>query len=370
MLLQTLPLVFVLAGLVLYTVLAGADFGAGMWHLLAGRGERGDAIREHAHHSMGPVWEANHVWLIFVLTVTWTAYPTFFGSVASTLSVPFFLAALGIILRGASYALRSGAGGERELRVIDGAFAVASLLTPFALGAMAGGIAVRAGAGRQRRRPPVLQLAEPDLGADRPAGGRVLGLPGGRLSWPPTPRARGEPELAAGVPARARWAPGVVAGALAVAGLVVVHSDAHSLYHGLVHGAALAVLIVSLLAGAGDARRWCGCAASSSARYGGGARRRGGRRRLGVRPLSDAAARTDRVAGGVVARHAGDAGGGGAGGRGDPVPVAGAAVLVDARRPPVPVGADATDDAAAGRAGPGDRRPSARGWARGSPSRC
>ena len=106
--LHVLPLVFVLAGLVLYAVLAGADFGAGMWQLLAGPGERGERIREHAHHSMAPVWEANHVWLIFVLTVTWTAYPVFFGSIASTLRVALFLAALGIILRGASYALRVG----------------------------------------------------------------------------------------------------------------------------------------------------------------------------------------------------------------------------------------------------------------------
>ena len=87
MFLDTLPLVFVLAGLVLYVVLGGADFGAGIWQLLAGRGHEGEEIRSHAHHSMGPVWEANHVWLIFVLTVSWTAYPVFVGSVASTLAV-------------------------------------------------------------------------------------------------------------------------------------------------------------------------------------------------------------------------------------------------------------------------------------------
>src|ERR1700722_1593612 len=139
--LQALPLVFILAGLVLYTVLAGADFGAGMWRVLAGPGERGERIRDHPHHSMGPVWEANHVWLIFVITVCWTAYPVFLGSIASTLAVPFFIAALGIIMRGASYALRSGASSSRELRFVDGAFALGSLVTPFALGTMAGGIA-------------------------------------------------------------------------------------------------------------------------------------------------------------------------------------------------------------------------------------
>ncbi|HEY3960087.1 MAG TPA: cytochrome d ubiquinol oxidase subunit II, partial [Solirubrobacteraceae bacterium] len=86
--LYELPLIFVLIGLVLYTVLAGADFGAGFWQLFAGRGPSGVRVRDHAHDSMAPVWEANHVWLIFVLTVTWTAYPTAFGSIASTLSVP------------------------------------------------------------------------------------------------------------------------------------------------------------------------------------------------------------------------------------------------------------------------------------------
>ena len=122
-------------------MLAGADFGAGIWQLLSGPGERGERIREHAHESMGPVWEANHVWLIFVLTVTWTAYPVFFGSVASTLSVVLFIAGLGIILRGASYALRSGATDGRETLLVDGAFSIASLVTPFALGCAAGAIA-------------------------------------------------------------------------------------------------------------------------------------------------------------------------------------------------------------------------------------
>src|ERR671930_643993 len=70
--LESLPLVSVFVGLALYTVLGGADFGAGFWQLFAGRGRHAERVREHAHHSMAPVWEANHVWLIFVLTVFWT----------------------------------------------------------------------------------------------------------------------------------------------------------------------------------------------------------------------------------------------------------------------------------------------------------
>src|SRR5262249_4236287 len=105
--LYNLPLIFALQGVALYAVLAGADFGAGIWQLLAGRGERGRRIREHAHRSMAPVWEANHVWLIFVLVVVWTGYPVAFASMASTLAVALTAAGLAIVLRGVAYALRS-----------------------------------------------------------------------------------------------------------------------------------------------------------------------------------------------------------------------------------------------------------------------
>src|SRR5438874_10332882 len=122
--LYQLPLAFALIGLALYGVLGGADFGAGFWQLTAGRGNRAERIREHAHNSMAPVWEANHVWLIFVLTVFWTAYPRAFGSIASTLALPLFIAALGIIFRGAAYALRAGASSPRESGLIDTIFSL------------------------------------------------------------------------------------------------------------------------------------------------------------------------------------------------------------------------------------------------------
>jgi cytochrome d ubiquinol oxidase subunit II len=245
--LDTLPLVFVLAGVVLYTVLAGADFGAGLWRLLSGGGERGAAIRDHAHHSMGPVWEANHVWLIFVLTVTWTGYPTFFGSVASTLAVPFFIAALGIVLRGASYALRSGAASSRELTLVDGALAVASLVAPFALGTAVGGIAslrVPVGNATGRLFSSWLNPTSILIGVLAVAFSAYLAA----VYLAADAARRGEPELEEAFRRRALGA-GIAAGGLAVAGLIVLHSDAHSLYTGLLHGAALATLIVSLLAG-------------------------------------------------------------------------------------------------------------------------
>jgi len=116
--LYDVPLLFVLAGLALYTVFGGADFGAGLWQLLAGGGERGKRIRDAAHHALAPVWEANHVWILFVITVSWTAYPQAFASVASTLCVALFLAGIGIIFRGASYALRAGVEDTQKIDVV------------------------------------------------------------------------------------------------------------------------------------------------------------------------------------------------------------------------------------------------------------
>src|SRR5213596_1800166 len=139
--LYDVPLTFALVGLALYTVLAGADFGAGLWQLTAGSGPHAARIRDHAHDSMAPVWEANHVWLIFVLTVVWTAYPAAFGSIASTLSIPLFIAGFGIVMRGGAYALRAGTRTAGEQRRVDTVFAVSSVLTPFALGTVIGAIA-------------------------------------------------------------------------------------------------------------------------------------------------------------------------------------------------------------------------------------
>src|ERR1700756_2607240 len=137
------PIVFILAGMAAYTVLAGADFGAGLWTLLsfgpARSGPSGQRIRDQARHAMGPVWEANHVWLIFVLVVCWTAYPVAFGSITSTLAAPLLIAAIGIIFRGAAYALRGVADASRSAETLLG---VSSVLTPFALGTAVGAIAL------------------------------------------------------------------------------------------------------------------------------------------------------------------------------------------------------------------------------------
>jgi cytochrome bd ubiquinol oxidase subunit II len=245
--LSSVPMVFVLAGIVLYAVLAGADFGAGFWSLLAGRDHHGEEIRESAHHSMGPVWEANHVWLIFVLTVFWTAYSTAFGSIASTLAVPLFLAGLGIVMRGAAYALRSGASGARENFLIDRIFSISSVLTPFALGTIVGAIATG--------RVPVGNAA----GAHFSSWLNLTSIVDGLIAVATSAylaavylaadcTRRDEPDLARSFRLRA-LAAGPLAGVLAIVGLITLHHSAPALYHELVAGRALPAVIVSALAG-------------------------------------------------------------------------------------------------------------------------
>jgi cytochrome d ubiquinol oxidase subunit II len=246
--LYEIPLIFVLVGLVLYAVLAGADFGAGFWQLLAGPGERGAPIRDHAHEAMAPVWEANHVWLIFVLTVTWTAYPSAFGAIASTLCVPLFIAALGIVMRGAAYALRAGTSSVREQDRVDLVFALSSVLTPFALGTVIGAIAART--------VPVGNAAGDLLSSWTGATALIVGALAvansayiAAVFLAADAKRTGRPrELQEALRARALVA-GAVAGLVAVAGLFVLHSDAHFLYTRLFEGSALAAVIVSALAG-------------------------------------------------------------------------------------------------------------------------
>jgi cytochrome d ubiquinol oxidase subunit II len=242
-----LPLFFALCGLALYTVLGGADFGAGWWQLAAGRSPHADHIRDHAHHAMAPVWEANHVWLIFVLTIFWTAYPLAFASITSTLAIPLFVAGVGVILRGTTYALRAAAESPREVRAIDTAFAFSSILTPLALGAAAGGIA--------SQRVPVgnatgdlvsswLNSTSISIGALAVVAAAYMAA----VFLAADAVRLGDAELEGAFRIRA-LAAGVVAGAVAITTLLVIRSDAHRLFHRLVEGRGLPALIVSIAAG-------------------------------------------------------------------------------------------------------------------------
>jgi cytochrome d ubiquinol oxidase subunit II len=128
-------------GVTAYAVFAGADFGAGFWDLLAGGEARGRRPRALVDHSIGPVWEANHVWLIFCLVVLWTGFSVAFQSIMLTLFVPLTLAALGIVLRGSSFAFRKSVFVTRERRRYGAVFAISSVVVPYCMGAVAGAIA-------------------------------------------------------------------------------------------------------------------------------------------------------------------------------------------------------------------------------------
>jgi cytochrome bd ubiquinol oxidase subunit II len=240
------PMVLILAGLAAYAVLGGADFGAGLWELAA-RGPGGAEVREHTHRAMAPVWEANHVWLIFVLVVCWTAYPTAFASIASTLTVPLFIAAIGIILRGASYAFRAGDPSGREESALSLMFSLSSVLTPFALGAALGGIASgrvpvgnAAGDAFSSWINPTSLLVGA-LAVASAAHMAAVYLAGDAAR-------EGHADLAATFRRRA-LASGALVGALAISGPLVLHEDARPLYDGLSSGGGLAAGFVSGIAG-------------------------------------------------------------------------------------------------------------------------
>ena len=245
--LAEVPLLLALVGLAAYVVLGGADFGAGLWYVLL-PGEERRPLRDHTYHAMGPVWEANHVWLIFVLVVVWTAYPTAFGAIFSTLYVPLFAAALGIIIRGACYALRSAVSTPREERVLGALFGASSVLTPFALGAAIGGIA----SGRVPLGNAVGDPVDAWLNPTSIAVGVIAVATSAYLAavWLTGDAERaGRPDLAEAFRVRA-LVTAVVAGAAALGGLAVLRGDAERVYDGLTSGAGLAVVLASVLAGA------------------------------------------------------------------------------------------------------------------------
>ena len=141
MTLADLVLSIMFVGLIAYALFGGADFGAGIWDLLAGGTRRGARQRDLIERSIAPIWEANHVWLIFVLVVLWTAFSGAFAAVVSTLYIPLTLAAFGMIARGAAFAFRKSVTTLGMRRSLGAAFAFSSLVTPYFLGAVVGGVA-------------------------------------------------------------------------------------------------------------------------------------------------------------------------------------------------------------------------------------
>ena len=242
-----LLLAILIIALAAYAVLGGADFGAGFWDLTAGGAQRGARMRGLAHRSMGPVWEANHVWLIVVLVVLWTCFPHGFGPLMETLYVPLFLAAVGIIFRGAAYALRGEAASISEARVLGAVFALSSVLTPFFLGCAIGAVASGQVPAEGDPNAPFSSWT----GATALWIGALAVVTGAYVAAvflaADSVRA-GAPDLTTAFRRRALGS-AVVAGGMAIGGLFVIREDARDLYDGLTSGAGLAMVIVSVAVG-------------------------------------------------------------------------------------------------------------------------
>jgi cytochrome bd ubiquinol oxidase subunit II len=235
-----------MAGATLYAIFGGADFGGGLWDLVAGDAERGRRPRALIQRSLTPVWEANHVWLIFILVVLWTAFPDAFGAIMSTLYVPLTLAAFGIVLRGAGFAFRKPLRSLQMQRAMGATFALSSVLTPFFMGAVVGAIAAgNVPPGGGDAFSSWLQPLPLLTGAMFVASGAYLAA----VFLIGDARRGGEGDLEAYFVRRA-LAAAVVAGAFALAGIFALHSEARYVFDRLVDEG-LPLVIVSGLCGIG-----------------------------------------------------------------------------------------------------------------------
>ncbi|MGW0221995.1 cytochrome d ubiquinol oxidase subunit II [Streptomyces tendae] len=233
-------------GLTCYALFGGADFGAGVWDLLAGGSRRGLPQRRLIEHSIGPIWEANHVWLIFVIVLLWSAFSPVFAAVMSTLYLPLTLAALGIIARGAAFGFRKASTELWQQRLFGAFFALSSLVTPYFLGAVAGAVA-------SGRVPPGLAAGDVITSWLNPTsalGGVLAVTTCAHLAavYLCADAARDGERALASLFARRAVVSGLVSGAVAGAGVAVLHADAPELFHGLTHRA-LPLVLLSAVAG-------------------------------------------------------------------------------------------------------------------------
>lgn len=227
-----------------YACGGGVDYGAGFWDLLAGGADRGKRPRWLIDHAMAPVWEVNNVWLIFVFILMWTGFPVFFQTVFTALWLPLALAAVGMVLRGAGFALRKPARRLAARRIYGAVFAVSSLVTPFFLGAAAGGVA----SGR----------VAPGTTASADAWSNTTSIMAGLLTVAATAflgavfltadaRRFGAVDLIGYFRLRA-WISAASLLVLGVIGLTVTDPRASYVHHGLTHGMGLLLVIVAVVA--------------------------------------------------------------------------------------------------------------------------
>jgi cytochrome d ubiquinol oxidase subunit II len=232
-------------GVVAYALLGGADFGSGFFDLTAGGSARGAELRTLIDHSIGPVWEANHVWLIYVLVMWWTGFPEAFAAAMSTLILPLLLALLGIVLRGASFAFRKYAATLGQARLFGAIFAGSSLIAPFFFGTVAGAIASGRVPAAGRGHLWSSWLNSTSVFGGLIAVGTCAFLAGTFLTADATRSRR--TQLAEQLRTRTLLV-GTVTGALVFAALIPITRDAPTLSAGLT-GRAAPLMVLSALAG-------------------------------------------------------------------------------------------------------------------------
>lgn len=244
---EILSAVLLALSLIAYAVLAGADFGAGIWELHTAL-DPDPRQRKLLHKAIGPVWEANHVWLIFAFVLHWTAFPQAFAELCRFLYVPLLLALAGIVFRGAAYALRPYFRRERPMTPWGGLFALASTAAPFFLGACIGALSgpPREGAGALGWLTPLSLfsgffavaacsfLAAVYLARETASGGSDAEEPSLHEVW-----------------RRRALASGLWTGALAGTGLVLLALEAPAMWSAF-QGAARVAVFASLVAGLGS----------------------------------------------------------------------------------------------------------------------
>jgi cytochrome d ubiquinol oxidase subunit II len=246
---STAVAVVLFIGIIAYAVFGGADFGAGIWDLLAGGASRGERPREIIDHSIGPVWEANHTWLIFIFVVLWTGFSEAYASITLTLFVPLTIAAFGIVLRGSSFAFRKAVFRTRDRRNFGAAFAISSVIVPYCFGAVAGGIASgRVPAGGQAGDPWNSWVNPTSILGGVLAVTVVAFLAAVYLVWDADRLA--DDTMVEYFRRRAVIA-AVAAGIVAFAGLFVLRADARYIFDGLT-SRALPLVIISALCGGGS----------------------------------------------------------------------------------------------------------------------
>ncbi|KAB1913122.1 cytochrome d ubiquinol oxidase subunit II [Micromonospora sp. AMSO31t] len=242
---STFAAVVLFIGVTAYAVLGGADYGAGFWDLTAGGARRGRNSRHLIDQTLAPVWEANHVWLIFCLVMLWTGFPSAFAAIMTTLYIPLGLAALGIVVRGSGFAFRKVVVKTDQQRATGAAFATSSVITPFFLGTVAGGIA----SGRvpaDGHGDPVTSWVNPTslLGGVLAVGVCAFVA---AVFLTAEARTRADARLEVWFRRRAQ-ASAVATGAVALAGIAILHADAGRLFDGLT-GRGLPLVLVSAACG-------------------------------------------------------------------------------------------------------------------------